>query len=123
MERLTSGRNNLHGLFFFVKFLLMKSSDKKEVFAINCPICRAVLWIDPITQEVIKSEKGKRKKESLEELLVKEKKRKDKFGRKFEATAELEKEKMEKVKEKFEKALVETQEVVESEKEEEKEET
>lgn len=100
----------------------MKPSDKKEVFAINCPICHAVLWIDSITKKVIKSEKGKRKKESLEELLLREKKRTDEFGRKFEATAELEKEKMEKVKEKFEKVLVETKEVVESE-EEEKEET
>jgi hypothetical protein len=56
---------------------------------------------------VIKTEKGKRKTESLDELLLKEKKRKSRFERKFEATAELEKKRREKVKEKVEKALSE----------------
>jgi len=85
----------------------MKASDKKEVFSVDCPHCRSVLWIDPFTREVIKSEKGKRKTESLDELLLKEKKRKDEFERKFEATAELEKKRREKVQEKVEKALSE----------------
>lgn len=85
----------------------MKASDKKEVFSVDCPHCRSVLWIDPFTQEVIKSEKGKRRTESLDELLLKEKKRKGEFERKFEATAELEKKRREKVQEKVEKALSE----------------
>jgi uncharacterized protein with PIN domain len=85
----------------------MKAADKKGVFSVNCPHCHSVLWIDSQTQDVIKSEKGKRKTESLEELLRKEKKRKSEFERKFEATAELEKKRREKVKEKVEKALSE----------------
>jgi uncharacterized protein with PIN domain len=85
----------------------MKGSDKKEVFSVDCPHCHSVLWIDSFTQEVIKSEKGQRKTESLDELLLKEKKRKDEFERKFEATAELEKKRREKIKEKVEKALSE----------------
>lgn len=85
----------------------MNKSDKKKVFQINCPRCRAVLWIDSLTEEVIKSEKGVRKKDSLEELLIKEKKRISEFDRKFEATAELERKRMKKTKEKFEKALSE----------------
>jgi len=83
----------------------MKASDKKEVFQITCAHCHFLLWVDPVTKEVIKSEKGERKKDSLDELLLKEKKRIDGFDRKFDATAELEKKKWNKVKEKFEKAL------------------
>jgi uncharacterized protein with PIN domain len=85
----------------------MKATDKKDVFSVDCPHCHSVLWIDSQTQDVIKSEKGKRKTESLEELLCKEKKRKSEFERKFEATAELEKKRREKIKEKVEKALSE----------------
>jgi len=85
----------------------MKASDKKGVFSVNCPLCHSVLWVDSKTQEVIKSEKGKRKTESLDELLLKEKKRKGEFERKFEATAELEKMRREKLREKMEKALSE----------------
>ena len=117
-------RNKLPGLDFSVKFSpRMKAAAKKEVFSVNCPHCHSVLWVDSQTQEVIKTERGERKKKSLEELLDKEKKKKDEFGRKFEATAELEKEKREKVKEKFEKVLVETKEVIESENDEKKEES
>ena len=85
----------------------MKDQKKKsEVFQILCPGCDSVLWIDPVIQEVIQFEKkGKRKKGSLEELLLKERKRKDEFDRKFQATAELEKKKWKKAQEKFEKAL------------------
>ena len=83
----------------------MDKSEKKKVFQINCPICRSVLWVDPVTEEVIKSEKGKKEKKSLDDLLKKEKKRIGEFERKFEATAELEKNKLKKTKEKFEKAL------------------
>ena len=85
----------------------MKAADKKEVFSINCPNCHSVLWVDSLTQEVIKSEKGKKKTKSLDELLLKEKKRTSEFERKFEATAELEKKRREKIKEKVEKALSE----------------
>ena len=101
-------RNELQGLEFSVKFSpKMKTVEKKGVFSVDCPHCHSVLWIDSQTQEVIKTEKGRRRTESLNELLLKEKKRKSEFERKFEATAELEKKRREKLKEKVEKALSE----------------
>lgn len=84
----------------------MKDTKKKsDIFEILCPCCRSALWIDPVTREVIQFERGQRKKGSLEELLLKEKKKKAGFERKFQATAELEKKRRQKVKEKFEKAF------------------
>jgi len=81
-------------------------SEKKDVFEVVCPCCRAALWVDAASRTVVKSEKGAGKeKSSLDDLLVKEKKRRDGFERKFEATAELEKEKQKKAREKFDKAL------------------
>jgi len=82
-----------------------ESTKGPQVFQINCPCCHTLLWIDSGTSEVIKFEKAKKKKGSLDELLIKEKKRKGEFDRKFEATAELQKERWKKTKEKFEKAL------------------
>jgi hypothetical protein len=87
----------------------MKNSKvKKQVFQIICPCCQSILWTDPVTQEVIQFEKkGAKKKESLEELLKKEKKRRSEFERKFEATAELGKKRKKKAEEGFRKALTE----------------
>jgi len=85
-----------------------KAKEKKQVFQIICPCCQSILWTDPVNQEVIQFEKkGGKKKESLEELLQKEKKRKGEFERKFEATAELEKKKKKRAEEGFKKALTE----------------
>lgn len=79
---------------------------KKEVFQLICPCCNSILWIDSETQEVIQFDRsGAKRKKSLDELLVKEEKRKSEFERKFEATVELEKKRKEKVEEGFRKAL------------------
>jgi hypothetical protein len=78
---------------------------KKKVFEVQCPDCRSTLWIDSVTQKVIKSEKAKRKRGSLEEMLLIEKKRKMEFSKKFEATAEMQKEKRKKAEEKFQAAF------------------
>ncbi len=83
----------------------MKTEKEKKVFRIQCPGCQKVLWIDPVTQQVIRSEKGKRKKGTLDDLLVQEKKKREGFERKFEATSEMQKARKEKAKEIFEKAL------------------
>jgi len=81
-------------------------TKKKEVFQLVCPCCSSVLWIDPEIQEVIQFDRsGAKRKKSLDELLVKEEKRKSEFERKFEATVELEKKRKEKVEEGFRKAL------------------
>lgn len=58
-----------------------------------------------MSQEVVKSEKSQKKKGTLDELLEKEKKRKIEFDRKFEATAEMEREKKKKAQEKFAEVL------------------
>jgi uncharacterized Zn finger protein (UPF0148 family) len=82
------------------------NEEKSQVFQVSCPVCRTVLWIDPGCREVVKSEKAKKKKGTLDELLVREKKRKSGFDRKFEATAELEREKKKKAQEKFAEVLI-----------------
>jgi hypothetical protein len=79
--------------------------ENKRVFRIQCPGCQKVLWIDPVTQEVIRTEKGKREKGSLDDLLVREKKKREGFERKFEATSEMQKQRKEKAREIFDKAL------------------
>jgi hypothetical protein len=85
---------------------MTEGKTKAEVFEIVCPCCHSILWVDGISREVVKTEKhAAKKKGSLDELLEKEKKRRDEFERKFEATAELERQKKEKAKEAFEKAL------------------
>ncbi len=86
----------------------MSEGEKKVgVFEVVCPCCHSVLWVDGISREIVKTEKhADRKKGSLDDLLEKEKKRQGEFGRKFEATAELERQKKEKAEKAFEKALV-----------------
>jgi len=81
------------------------SNDREKTFEVTCPCCQAILWVDALARSVIKSEKAARKKESLDDLLLKEKKKKEAFESKFEATAEIEKQKRQKAKEKFEKAF------------------
>jgi len=89
---------------------MKKKKEKEQVFQVVCPCCQSILWIDSVTKEVIQCEKkGAKRKESLEELLLKEKKRKGEFERKFEATAELEKKRKERAEEGFRKALTEAE--------------
>jgi hypothetical protein len=83
-----------------------ENEKKAGVFEVVCPCCHSIIWVDSVTREVVKTEKhAARKKGTLDELLEKEKKRHDEFERKFEATAELERQKKEKAKAAFEKAL------------------
>jgi hypothetical protein len=80
-------------------------AEQGKVFEIVCPCCRSVIWVDATTGGIVKSERAAKKKESLDELLIKEKQKKDGFATKFEATADLEKKKRELAKEKFAKAF------------------
>jgi hypothetical protein len=85
---------------------MSEERKKAGVFQVICPCCQSVLWIDGMTRQIIQTEKKAAKtKGTLDELLLKEKKRMEEFERKFEATAELEKEKREKAKEKFARAM------------------
>lgn len=81
------------------------TKDKPGVFQVTCPCCGALLWVDGEARAVMKSEKAKKAKGSLDDLLVKEKTRTDQFDRKFDATFELQKEKHNKADELFKKAL------------------
>jgi Zn-finger nucleic acid-binding protein len=82
-----------------------QAKDNTHVFSIVCPCCESTLWIDGETKAVLRSEKAKKKKGSLDDLLVKEHKRQSEFDRKFDATFELQKEKHSKADELFKKAL------------------
>jgi len=83
----------------------MSAQDKNQVFRLVCPCCRTVLWIDAAGRSIAKTEKGERKKSSLDDLLDKEKKRKEESDRKFEVTAELTRKKHDLAEEMFQKAL------------------
>ena len=82
-----------------------KPTAEEDVIQVVCPHCRTNIWIDGKTGEVIKTEKAGKEKKSLDDLLIKEKKRQAEFGRKFELTAEMEKKKHEKAEELFKKGF------------------
>jgi hypothetical protein len=84
---------------------MAESKEDSRVFSVVCPCCEATLWIDGETRTVLRSEKAKRKKGSLDELLDKEHKRRSEFDSRFDATFELQKEKHSKADELFKKAL------------------
>jgi len=81
------------------------AQKKKEVFKVSCPDCHKVLWIDSQSREVIKSERPKKAKGSLDDLLLKEKKKKSESDQRFTSTAELARKKKEEAQEKFEQAF------------------
>jgi hypothetical protein len=79
------------------------SQEHQKVHEVVCPCCQATLWVEAGTGRLVKSERAAaaRKKESLDDLLVREKKKQEGFATKFESTAEVEKQKREKAAEKF----------------------
>ncbi|MBM3293652.1 MAG: hypothetical protein FJY82_03920 [Candidatus Aminicenantes bacterium] len=76
-----------------------------KVFKVVCPCCRTVLWVDAAAKGILKSEKAAKAKASLDDLLVKEKQKAEGMATKFEATAEIERQKKRKAEELFRKAL------------------
>jgi Zn-finger nucleic acid-binding protein len=84
---------------------MAEKEDEARVYSVVCPCCGATLWIDGGTQSVLRSEKAKKAKGSLDDLVVKEHKRQSEFDRKFDASFELQKEKHSKADELFKKAL------------------
>jgi uncharacterized Zn finger protein (UPF0148 family) len=79
------------------------NEEQGKVHEVVCPCCQATLWIEAETGQLVKSEKAAsaRKKESLDDLLLREKRKQEGFATKFESTAEVEKQKREKAAEKF----------------------
>jgi hypothetical protein len=90
----------------------MMAEEKKGdgVIQVECPCCSALLWVDVRTAGVIQSEKKVKKKGSLDDLLLDQKKKSEAMKGKFEATFELQKKKLEQAKEKFAKALTDIEE-------------
>ncbi len=84
---------------------MKKTDEKADLLEVKCPLCQGLLWIDLKTRSVVRSEKGKKQKGSLDDLLQIEKKRKREFSQKFKATAELEREKRKKAQEQFDRVL------------------
>ena len=84
---------------------MAETKEDTHVFSVVCPCCEATLWVDAGTRAVLRSEKPKKKKGSLDDLLVSEHKRQSEFDSKFDATFELQKEKHHKADELFNKAL------------------
>lgn len=82
----------------------MEEKDK-GLFSVTCPCCHTRLWIDPDSKTVIKTEKPPRKKSSLDDLLVKEKQKKEEADQRFVSTAELARRKKEEARDKFAKAF------------------
>ena len=81
------------------------TKDEPGVFQVTCPGCGNVLWVDAATHAILRTEKGQKKKGSLDDFLAKEQKRQQEFDRKFDATFELQREKHSLAEEKFKKAL------------------
>jgi hypothetical protein len=81
------------------------TDTKDSVFPVLCPCCGARLWVDGEAKGVIRSEKAVREKSSLDDLLLREKKRTEGIDHKLEATFELQKKKHDEAEEKFKKAL------------------
>lgn len=83
----------------------MSDPQKDHVFKVVCPCCQSVLWVDENLGQVIQSEKARKKKGNLEDLLARQIKKTEEADQRFEATFELQKQKKENAEEKFRKAL------------------
>lgn len=83
------------------------SDSNPDVFKLHCPCCGNVLWIDPASRTVLKTEKVKKKTSSLDELLLKEKKKKDGADQLFASTSALEKKKRAEAQKQFAKVFSE----------------
>ncbi|TRZ92126.1 hypothetical protein D4R89_01735 [bacterium] len=81
------------------------TDTKDSVFPVFCPCCGARLWVDGEAKGVIRSEKAAKEKSSLDDLILREKKRKEGIDHKLDATFELQKKKHDEAEEKFKKAL------------------
>jgi hypothetical protein len=78
---------------------------KGGLFKVLCPCCEATLWVDASSEGVIRSEKAAKKKSSLDDLLLREKKKVEGMDHKLEATFELQKKKHDEAEARFKSAL------------------
>ena len=78
---------------------------KGGVFKVVCPCCGAALWIDPEAEGIIKSEKAAKAKSSLDDLLLREKKKAEGMDHKLEATFDLQRKKHDEAEARFRSAF------------------
>ncbi len=80
-------------------------NQEEGLFSIQCPCCRARLWVDPLNREVVQSERAGKPKSSLDDLLAREKQKRETMDRKFSSTAELARRKKAEAQDKFAQAF------------------
>jgi hypothetical protein len=64
-------------------------SKPSKLVRVECPGCRLVLWLDPATGDIIKTEKTKKEKASLDHLLVQERQKQLAADKRYSSTAQL----------------------------------
>ncbi len=77
----------------------------EKIIEVICPKCKSSLWIDVEKKEVVQHKKSVKQKNSFEDLLAKEKKKKESTEETFSSARELEKAKKKKAEELFNKSF------------------
>lgn len=79
-----------------------------NLIEIQCPVCHASLWVDPEKQHVVQHKRSEKKTlSSFEELLVKEKHKKEAVDERFSQAKSIEQAKKKKAAEFFEQTIKE----------------
>ena len=79
-----------------------------DIIEIECPVCHAEIWIEAQSKTVIQHKKTKKKNfASFDDLLTKEKEKKEKVDERFVMAKELEEAKKKKAEALFNKSLKE----------------
>ena len=79
----------------------------ENIIEVTCPKCNSNLWIDVEKREVVQHKKGKKQLSSFEELLEKEKKKKESTEETFNSAQKLEKAKKKRAEDFFNKSFEE----------------
>jgi hypothetical protein len=86
----------------------IKMKNMGNLIEINCPVCHASLWVDADKKNVVQHKKSERKVvSSFEELLNKEKKKKEAVDERFSQAKSLEQAKKKKAADFFEQTIKE----------------
>jgi hypothetical protein len=95
-------------LVFLINFINMDKTNKQKdskVFKVECPCCGSLLWIDSTHKVAIKYDKKRKKKGTLDDLILKERKRRAGFETRLESTAELARERQKEAQKRYKEAL------------------
>ena len=80
-------------------------SDPVKLLKVRCPGCRLVIWVDPATETVIRTEAPAKEKTSLDDLLLQEKQKKSAAEERFLSTVRLRDRKQEEARKRFSEVL------------------